>query len=65
MIEDKAELSQLAQSWSQLDVLAIDTEFERRTTYYAKLALLQVFDGSAIYLIDPLKTDCPQGFALV
>jgi len=45
--------------------LAIDTEFERRTTYYAKLALLQIHDGDAIYLIDPLTTDCPESLRTV
>ena len=37
--------------------LAIDTEFTRRTTYYAKLALIQVATGDQRVLIDPLKID--------
>ena len=36
-------------------ILAIDTEFTRRTTYYAKLALVQIASGERRVLIDPLK----------
>lgn len=60
LIEEFDELEELAKSWLEIKALAVDTEFERRTTFYAKLALLQVYDGQTIYLIDPLKTDCPQ-----
>jgi len=60
LVEDSATLEQLAEKWGGLKVLAIDTEFERRTTYFAKLALVQIFDGRAIYLIDPLEVECPQ-----
>jgi len=58
-IEDFDQLAKLASTWKGKECLAIDTEFERRTTFYAKLALVQIFDGEAIYLVDPLKTDCP------
>ncbi|MBV1909682.1 MAG: HRDC domain-containing protein, partial [Kangiellaceae bacterium] len=59
MIEDTASLDAIAKIWLDAAVLAIDTEFERRTTFFAKLALVQIFDGQSIYLIDPLKVDCP------
>ena len=36
------------------DVLAIDTEFERTSTYFARPALFQLFDGHTVYLLDPL-----------
>lgn len=62
MLNDHDELDKLAISWSDKKCLAIDTEFERRTTYFAKLALVQVYDGEAIYLIDPLTMDCPKSF---
>ncbi|MDQ7049796.1 MAG: HRDC domain-containing protein [Enterobacterales bacterium] len=39
--------------------LAVDTEFERRTTFFAHLALVQIYDGQSIYLIDPLQVSCP------
>ncbi len=35
-------------------VLALDTEFMRRRTLYPEMALIQVFDGQHIALIDPL-----------
>lgn len=39
------------------EFLSLDTEFERRTTYFPKLALVQLkFNGKA-YLIDPLAVD--------
>ena len=34
-------------------ILAIDTEFMRRRTLFPELALIQVFDGSNLALIDP------------
>lgn len=37
--------------------LAIDTEFTRRTTYYAQLALIQIAAGDRRILIDPLGID--------
>lgn len=64
-MSDFDELEKLALSWQDANYLAIDTEFERRTTYYAKLALVQVYDNEAIYLIDPLVTDCPESLRVV
>lgn len=61
-IEDIAEFSRLANIWKSGDFLAIDTEFERRTTYFQILALVQIYDGKQIYLIDPLKVECPEAF---
>ncbi len=54
-----------AEKWKSCKSLALDTEFERRTTYFAYLALVQVYDGEAIYLIDPLQLECPRAFAEV
>lgn len=39
------------------DVVALDTEFIKRTTYYPILALIQINTGNAIYLIDAPKLD--------
>jgi ribonuclease D len=36
-------------------LLALDTEFVRRSTYYAELGLVQIATPSAIYLIDPTQ----------
>lgn len=53
------QLTAIVAQWSDLEWLAVDTEFERRTSFYAKLALVQIFDGTKIYLIDPFATECP------
>lgn len=46
--------------------VAIDTEFVRTHTYYPKLGLIQLFDGDALTLIDPLMiTDCQPFIALL
>lgn len=37
--------------------ISLDTEFERRTSYFPKLALIQLHIGDTPYLIDPLKLD--------
>jgi ribonuclease D len=54
LIEDQIELNELCEQLSVAKVLAIDTEFVRTRTLYAKLGLLQVSDGKKIALIDPL-----------
>ncbi len=64
-MEDFESLERLGHLWLDKTCLAIDTEFERRTTYYAKLALVQIYDGDAIYLVDPLKTECPDSVRAV
>jgi len=64
-IEDFDQLEAVAKLWLNESCLAIDTEFERRTTYYATLALVQVYDGQAIYLIDSLATSCPNSLKQV
>lgn len=58
-VENIEQLEKLADSWLNKKCLALDTEFERRTTFYAKLALVQIYDGETIYLIDPLQVNCP------
>lgn len=57
LIEDQNSLAQLCQQLAKASVLAIDTEFVRTRTFYAKLGLLQVCDGKQLALIDPLAVD--------
>ncbi len=54
LIEDQHSLNQLCQKLARAKVLAVDTEFVRTRTLYAKLGLLQVCDGEQLALIDPL-----------
>lgn len=54
LIEDQQSLEKICEQLAKADVLAIDTEFVRTRTLYAKLGLLQVCDGKQLALIDPL-----------
>src|SRR5690242_359935 len=42
-------------------VIGLDTEFMRRDTFYAKLALIQVAADGRCALLDPLAFDCAPG----
>ncbi|KGJ92943.1 ribonuclease D [Colwellia psychrerythraea] len=57
LIEDQNSLNDLCEQLSKSKVLAIDTEFVRTRTLYAKLGLLQVCDGEQLALIDPLAIE--------
>ncbi len=54
LITEQQALDQFVAAISNAQVLAIDTEFMRRRTLYPEIALLQVFDGQHLALIDPL-----------
>lgn len=54
-IQSDAELQQVCEQFQQAQVLAFDTEFIRRNTYFPKLALLQLASDSTVALIDPLQ----------
>ncbi len=55
---DTAEaLNQICKTFSDSEFLAVDTEFERQTTYYPILALLQICNGKELALIDPLALE--------
>ena len=41
--------------WLEQDFVALDTEFERTSTYYANPGLIQLADSEQVYLIDPLE----------
>lgn len=54
LITDAAELATATAAWAQAPALAIDTEFVRERTFFQRLGLVQVCDGSAIWLVDPV-----------
>lgn len=56
-IDQQAQLDELCRRWLENSLLAVDTEFMRTNTFYPQPALLQVNDGCANYLIDPLAVD--------
>ncbi|WP_299495413.1 ribonuclease D [uncultured Shewanella sp.] len=53
-IDNNASLEALVKQYEQADLLVLDTEFVRTRTYYAKLGLIQAYDGKTLALIDPL-----------
>lgn len=53
-IDNNICLKKYCEKWNKIPVLAMDTEFIRTNTFYPIPALLQIYDGSDCYLIDPL-----------
>lgn len=47
-------LAEAVRGWQGAPALGLDTEFVRERTFYHRLGLIQVSDGQANYLIDPL-----------
>jgi ribonuclease D len=54
LITDSADLATATAAWARVPALAIDTEFVRERTFFQRLGLVQVCDGSAIWLVDPV-----------
>ena len=54
MIQNQNQLNEFVEQIRNKPILAIDTEFMRRRTLYPEVALIQVFDGEHLALIDPL-----------
>lgn len=65
LVTDESRLQELSELWLKQEVLAIDTEFDRTNTFFHNLALIQVFDGSEVYLIDPLEVTSLDSFGEV
>lgn len=63
LVDDDAALTACCRRWASCDALALDTEFMRVSTFFPKIALIQVADGASITLIDPLKIDDWSAFA--
>lgn len=53
LIQDSSIVTELCQTWQQLDYVVLDTEFMRSDTYYADLSLVQIRAGEELILIDP------------
>jgi len=54
IIDNEKSLSQWCDQLRESTWLAVDTEFERVSTYYPELCLLQVSNGSITAVIDPI-----------
>lgn len=65
-VSDEASLNALVTQYKQSKILVLDTEFVRTRTYYAKLGLIQAYDGKTLALIDPVALpDLAQFWALL
>jgi ribonuclease D len=64
-VETAAALAAATGVWKGVEALALDTEFVRERTFFPKLGLIQVSDGRAAYLIDPLAIPDLAPFAAV
>lgn len=54
LVVDAERLSTLIAQWTHAEFLAIDTEFIRTNTFFAKPGLIQIADTQGVYLIDPI-----------
>jgi len=54
LIDNGKSLSQVCEQFTGSTWLAIDTEFERVSTYYPELCLVQISNGTVSAVIDPL-----------
>lgn len=64
-IDSGEALNRLCGQWSELPMLALDTEFIRTDTFYPIGALVQVSDGKGCFLIDPLVIDDFSAFVAI
>lgn len=55
LVTDDQRLAQLCEQWRSVKALALDTEFIRVSTFYPIAGVIQVGDGDAVYLLDPLE----------
>ncbi len=58
-------LSARVDDWLKKPFIALDTEFERTNTYFAKPGLLQIADNESVVLVDPLAVNDLERFAPV
>ena len=56
-IETIPQLEAACETLRHSPVLALDTEFMREKTYYARLCLIQIANEQQIYIIDPLQLE--------
>ena len=49
------QLSSACETLSKVELIGVDTEFERRNTYHAILCLIQLCAGDDVYIVDPFE----------
>ncbi|HVS14069.1 MAG TPA: ribonuclease D [Thermoanaerobaculia bacterium] len=65
LVRSAARLEELCEEWRRQPAIALDSEFVRTRTFYAKLGLIQVGDAGGCYLLDFLEIDAWQPFVEV
>lgn len=63
IIETTAAFDELVSHLLQQTLIAVDTEFQRETTYYPELALVQIACEDTVVCIDPLAFNARPGLA--
>lgn len=56
-IDTPGGVREVAERLRQCDVIALDTEFIRETTFFPKIALIQLATADEAWLLDPVKLD--------
>ncbi len=54
LVIEKEELTQIVEKLAQCDLIGLDTEFIRESTFYPKIALIQIATRTEVFLLDPL-----------
>jgi ribonuclease D len=57
LIKSSDEMDELVARLRDVNLIAVDTEFQRETTYYPQLALVQIATDSIVACVDPLVFD--------
>lgn len=55
IIQTNENLENFCKLWTKKKILFIDTEFDRRNTYYSKLSYVIIHDGNKFWIIDALS----------
>ncbi len=63
LIETSEQMNTLLEQLNGENLIAVDTEFFRETTYYPQLALVQIATDSIVACIDPLAFDAKPALA--
>jgi len=65
LIETSARMDELLTQLNTQKVIAVDTEFFRETTYYPKLALVQIATDAIVACVDPLAFDAREALRTI
>ena len=56
-VDDSAKLADLVERLKGASLIALDTEFMRERTYYARLCLIQIATDELVAIVDPLAIE--------